>query len=155
MVAAHVVRLILSLGYRNVTGSFCKQHIVLNHMFFRYKSSGGKIRGFSGGHGVLPFRIGRTSFKLAVTSSNRFLPVVAHDLKGIAWLVASLQIWNSNNADVLLNRGLNLFNIMANLCSKLYYEVLLKSWNYIVYLLKWTSALDFNKEGCVIQIRVD
>ena len=41
---------------------------------------------------MLPFRIGRTSFKLAVTSSNRFLPVVAHDLKGIAWLVASLQI---------------------------------------------------------------
>ena len=27
-------------------GSFCKQHIVLNHMFFRYESSGGKIRGF-------------------------------------------------------------------------------------------------------------
>ena len=40
---------------------------------------------------------------------------------------------------------------MANLCSKLYYEVLLKSWNYIVYLLKWTSALDFNKRGCVGQ----
>ena len=75
---------------------------------------------------MLPFRIGRTSFKLAVTSSNRFLPVVMHDLKGIAWLVASLQIWNSNNADVLLNSGLNLFNIKANLCSKLYYEVLLK-----------------------------
>ena len=101
---------------------------------------------------MLPFRIGRTSFKLAVISSNHFLPVVAHDLKGIAWLVASLQIWNSNNADVLLNSGLNLFDIMANLCSKLYYEVLLKSWNYIVYLLKWTSALDFNKKGCVGQI---
>ena len=104
---------------------------------------------------MLSFRVGRTWFKLAVTSSNQFLPVVAHDLKGIAWLVASLQIWNSNNADVLLNSGLNLFDIMANLCSKLYYEVLLKSWNYIVYLLKWTSALDFNKEGCVIQIRAD
>ena len=96
---------------------------------------------------MLPFCIGRTSFKRAVTSSNQFLPVVAHDLKGIAWLVASLQIWNSNNADVLLNS-----DIMANLCSKLYYEVLLKSWNYIAYLLKWTSALDFNKEGCVGQI---
>ena len=24
-----------------VTGSFCKQHIVLNHVFFRYKSPGG------------------------------------------------------------------------------------------------------------------
>ena len=102
-----------------VTGSFCKQHIILNHVFFRYKSSGGKIRGFSGGRGVLPFCIGRTSFKLAVTSSNQFLPVVVHDLKGIAWLVASLQIRNSNNADVLLDSGLNLFNIMANLCSKL------------------------------------
>ena len=101
---------------------------------------------------MLPFRIGRTSFKLAVTSSNRFLPVVAHDFKGIAWLVVSLQISNSNNADVLLNSGLNLFDIMANLCSKLYYKVLLKSWNYIAYLLKWTSALDFNKRGCVRQI---
>ena len=101
---------------------------------------------------MLPFRIGRTSFKLAVTSSNQFLPVVAHDLKGIVWLVSSLQIWNSNNADVLLNSGLNLFDIMANLCSKLYYKVLMKSWNYIVYLLKWTSALDFNKRGCVRQI---
>ena len=61
--------------------------------------------------------------------------------------LASLQIQNSDNADVLLDSGLNLFNIMANLCSKLYYEVLLKSGNYIVYLLKWTSALDFNKRG--------
>ena len=69
---------------------------------------------------MLPFHIGRTSFKLAVTSSNRFLLVVAPDLKGIAWLVVSLQIWNSNNADVLLNSGLNLFDIMANLCSKVY-----------------------------------
>ena len=101
---------------------------------------------------MLPFHIGRTLFKLAVTSSNRFLPVVVHDLKGIVCLITSLQIWNSNNADVLLNSGLNLFNIMANLCSKLYYKVLLKSWNYIVYLLKWTSALDFNKRGCVRQI---
>ena len=123
----------------------CKQHIVLKHVFFRYESSGGKKGDFSRGHGVLPFRIGRTSFKLAVTSSNWFLPVVAHDLKGIAWLVMSLWIWNSNNADVLLNSGLNLFEIMANLCSKLYYEVLLKAWNYIVHLLKWTSALDSNK----------
>ena len=67
-----------------VTGSFCKQHIVLNHVFFRYKSSGGKIRGSSGGCGVLPFRIARTSFKLAVTSSNQFLPVVAH-VKWTGW----------------------------------------------------------------------
>ena len=50
-------------------------------------------------------------------------------MNSVAWLVASLQIWNSNNADVLLDSGLNLFDIMANLCSKLYCEVLLKSWN--------------------------
>ena len=48
--------------------------------------------------------------------------------------LASLQIQNSNNADVL-DSGLNLFNIIANLCSKLYYEMLLKSGNYIVNLL--------------------
>ena len=73
-------------------------------------------------------------------------------MNSVEWLVTSLQIQNSNNADVLLDSGLNLFDIMANLCSKLYYEVLLKSENYIVYLLKWTSALDFNKGGCVIHI---
>ena len=70
-------------------------------------------------------------------------------MNSVAWLVTSLQIWNSNNADVLLDSGLNLFDIMANLCSKLYREVLL---NYVVYLLKGTSALDFNKRGCVRQI---
>ena len=50
-------------------------------------------------------------------------------MNSVAWLVVSLQIWNSNNADMLLDSGLNLFDIMANLCSKLYCEVLLKSWN--------------------------
>ena len=50
----------------------------------------------------------------------------------------SLQIQNSNNADVLLDSRLNLFDIIVNLCSKLYYEVLLKSGNYIVNLLKLT-----------------
>ena len=77
-------RTMFSQKGKYVTGSFCKQHIVLNHVFFRYKSSGGKIRGSSGGRGVLPFRIGRTSFKLAVTSSNWFLPVVAH-VKWTGW----------------------------------------------------------------------
>ena len=38
---------------------------------------------------------------------------------------------NSNSTDLLLDSGLNLFNITANLCSKLSYEVLLKSLNYI------------------------
>ena len=76
-------------------------------------------------------------------------------MNSVAWLVVSLQIQNSNNVDVLLDSGLNLFDIMANLCSKLYCEVFLKSGSYIVYLLKWTSDLDFNKYGCVIQICVD
>ena len=76
-------------------------------------------------------------------------------MNSLAWLVVSLQIQNSNNADVLFNSGLTLFGIMANLCSKLYYEVILKSGNYIVSLLKWTSALDFNNGGCVIQNLVD
>ena len=44
-----------------------------------YKSSGGKIGDSGGGHGVLPFRVGRMWLKLAVTSSNQFLPVVVHD----------------------------------------------------------------------------
>ena len=52
--------------------------------------------------------------------------------------LASLQIQNSNNADVLLDSGLKLFNIIVNLYSKLFYEVLLKSGNYIVNLLKLT-----------------
>ena len=72
-------------------------------------------------------------------------------MNSVAWLVASLQIQNSNNADVLLDSGLNLFDIMASLCCKLNYEVLLKLGNYIVYLVKLTSALDFNKRGCVGQ----
>ena len=67
----------------------------------------------------------------------------------------SLQIQDFNNADVLLDIGFNLFDIIINLCFKLHYKVLLKSENYIVYLLKWTSYLDFNKGGCVIQIWVD
>ena len=52
--------------------------------------------------------------------------------------LASLQIRNFNNADVLLDSGLNLFDIMANLCSKLYYEVLLKSGNYMVNISNLT-----------------
>ena len=76
-------------------------------------------------------------------------------MNSVVWLVTSLQIQDSNNADVLLDSGLNLSDIIVNLCSKLYYQVLLKSGNYIVYLLKWTSALDFNKRGCVKRIGVD
>ena len=51
---------------------------------------------------------------------------------------ASLKIQNSYNADVLLDSGLNLLNIVVNLCSKLYYKVLLKLGNYIVNLMKQT-----------------
>ena len=50
--------------------------------------------------------------------------------------LVSLQIQDSNNVDVLLDSGLNLFVIIANLCSKLYYEVLLKSGNYILNISK-------------------
>ena len=50
--------------------------------------------------------------------------------------LVSLQIQDSNNVDVLLDSGLNLFDIIANLCSKLYYEVLLKSGNYILNISK-------------------
>ena len=66
--------------------------------------------------------------------------------------LVSLQIQESNNADVLLDSGLNLFNIIVKLCSKLHHKVLVKSGNYILYLLKWTCDLDFNRGGCVIQI---
>ena len=48
------------------------------------------------GHGVLPFHVERMWFKLAVTSSNWFLPVVVHDklmVSRIVWLVVSLLIW--------------------------------------------------------------
>ena len=44
----------------------------------------------------------------------------------------------SLHADVLLDNELKLFNIIVNLYSKLFYEVLLKSGNYIVNLLKLT-----------------
>ena len=49
-------------------------------------------------------------------------------MNSVVWPVVSLQIRNSNNADVLLDSRLNSFHIMANLCSKLYCEVLLKSY---------------------------
>ena len=53
-------------------------------------------------------------------------------MNSVTWFLASLQIQNSNYADMLLDSGLNLFNIIVNLCSKLHYEVLLKSGNYCV-----------------------
>ena len=68
--------------------------------------------------------------------------------------LASLQIWNCNNADVLLDSGLNLFDIIANLCSKLYYEVLLKSGNYIVNLSKLTLMFRtwIVRFGCLVWV---
>ena len=62
-----------------------------------------------------------------------------HDKEQYHMDLASLQIQNSNNADVLLDSGRNLFNIIASLCSKLYYEVLLKSGNYIVNIYEADS----------------
>ena len=74
------------------------------------------------------------------TSSGQFSLVYfsVHDKEYHCVGLASLQIQNSNNADVLLDSTLKLVDIIANLCSKLYYEVLLKSENYIVNLLKQT-----------------
>ena len=73
------------------------------------------------------------------TGRNQFGPVTGgHDKEQHCMGLASLQIQNSNSADVLLDSGLNLPNIIANLCSKLYYEVLLKSGNHIVNLVKQT-----------------
>ena len=42
-------------------------------------------------------------------------------------LKTSLQIQDSNNADVLLDSGLKLSDIIVNLCSKLLDYILLKS----------------------------
>ena len=73
------------------------------------------------------------------TGRNQFGPVTgAHDKEQHRVGLASLQIQNSNNADVLFDSRLKLSNIMVNLCSKLSYEVLLKSGNYIMNLLKLT-----------------
>ena len=54
--------------------SALEKHLVKDDILFT-----NHIGNSSGGHGVLPFHIGRTWFKLAVTSSNCFLPVDAHD----------------------------------------------------------------------------
>ena len=72
-----------------VTGS---KHIVEDDIMFTYPS-GGKMGNTSGGHGVLSFPQERTWFKLAVTSSNQFLPVVTHDIKGNSMAFHALLIW--------------------------------------------------------------
>ena len=64
-----------------------------------------------------------------------------HDKEQHRMGLASLQIQKCNNADVLLDSGFNLFDIIANQCSKLYYEVQLKSGNYCMNLLKQTLML--------------
>ena len=72
-----------TMKYVNVTGLNFKITFVLEKRAWGrcivYKSSGRIIGASSRGRGVLPFCMGRTRFKLAVTSSNQFLPVVAHD----------------------------------------------------------------------------
>ena len=78
--------------------------------------------------------------KLVRTNRNQFEPVSgAHDKEQHCMGLASLQIQHSNNEDVLLDSGFNLFEIIANLCSKLYYEVLLKPGNYIVNIYEADS----------------
>ena len=57
---------------------------------------------------------------LVVTSPNQYLTSYWCTQQGIIWLsVISLLIQNSNNADVLLDSRLKLFDITANLYSKL------------------------------------
>ena len=56
--------------------------------------------------------------------------------------LASLQIQNSNNADVLLDSGLKLSYIMVNLCSKLSYEMLLKSQKLYCESIEVDSCLE-------------
>ena len=72
----------LGIRYYDVTGSRLlsfQKNMWLKMIYIVYKSYGREIGNSSGGHGVLPFHLGKTWFKLAVTSSNWFLPVVAHD----------------------------------------------------------------------------
>ena len=75
-------------------------------------------------------------------------------VNSVTWLVASLQIQDSNNADVLLDSGLNLFDIIVNLCSKLHYKCYRSQ--EIILCIYWSGLLllDFNKRGCAKQIWV-
>ena len=52
--------------------------------------------------------------KLVRTSLNQLVVCMTKEQHCMG--LASLQIQNSNNADVLLDSGLNLFDIIANLC---------------------------------------
>ena len=70
---------ILSNNCNGFKITFVLEKYVVEDDVVVYKSSGGKIGNPSGGHGVLPFHVERMWFKLAVTSSNQFLPVVAYD----------------------------------------------------------------------------
>ena len=63
--------------------------------------------------------VGRANLPKLIT--NLLTLYIVHDKEQHHLGLASLQIKNSNNADVLLDSGLNLFDIIANLCSKLYY----------------------------------
>ena len=95
---------------------------------------------------------------LAVASSGQLRPVwsslVCMTKNSIAWVQHQFRFRTLTMQMCCWIVDLT-FNIIVNLCSKLHYEVLLKSGNYIVYLLKWTSYLDLSKGGCVIQIWVD
>ena len=56
-----------------------------------------------------------------MASSNQLKPVwsSAHDQEQHCMGLASLQIQNFNNTDVLLDSGLNIFDITVNLYSKI------------------------------------
>ena len=77
----HIATLNLFLSGTNVTGSrlLSYRKNTWLRMMCCLQIIWWENRKFQWGHGVLPFCVGRTWFKLAVTSSNQFLPVVVHD----------------------------------------------------------------------------
>ena len=89
----------------------CKQHIILNHVFFRYESSGGKIRGFQ-----------QRSWSATIPHRENIIQAGCEQFKPErTGLIEFKCTWYKRESRSLAR----------------------------------TSALDFNKEGCVIQIRAD
>ena len=77
---------------------------------------------FGGLSKTTKLRYGRLG-KTAELSFSRLLNVITQ--------TQTEDVRKHNNADVLLDSALKLFNIIVNLCCKLYYEVLMKSGNCI------------------------
>ena len=121
-----------------------------------YKSSGGKIEDSSGGHGVLPFHVGRTWFKLAVTSSNWFLPVVVHD-KWTVWRGLSHHFRFRNLTMQMCCWIVDLtYSTLWLICALNY--IVKCYWSHeIILCIYWRGLLLFTskKRGCVRQIWVD